>query len=89
MVHVRWTDALEELDDHHEEKGKGANPRTFMLAENQTKNIWNSLVSVRAFSGTGSILHTRDHCQLRLSLVLGVAYPLVSIPYRFRKSVIR
>lgn len=32
-------------------------PRTFMLAENQTKNIWKSFVSVRDSSGIGSILH--------------------------------
>ena len=31
-------------------------PETFMLAENQTKNIWNNFVSVRFSGGIGSSL---------------------------------
>lgn len=59
--------------------------RIFMLHENHTKNIWKSRVSVRDSSGMGSMLRTSN--EHKAPCDGEGTYPIVSMPYRFRKDV--
>ena len=55
----------------------------FMLAENHTKNIWNSLVSFLSSDGTGSTLrHDGDHISTPKNHLL--QYPAQTHTHLFR-----